>query len=100
MGNILGSWIGMRKYLETEILADSLRGRIRYECTEYVGMDGCRIFKVFADNQVKKKFSWETVNSHFIADDRFQNGKELKHPITKNEYWTDFFHNSFCYSDL
>ena len=40
MGKALGSWSGMRKYLEQEMLADSLHGRIRYGCTSYVGMDG------------------------------------------------------------
>ena len=49
MGNILGSWSGMRKYLEKDMLADSLKGRIRYGCTTYVGMDGCRIFEVCID---------------------------------------------------
>jgi len=29
MGKILGSWSGMRKYLEEEMLADALKGRIR-----------------------------------------------------------------------
>ena len=33
MGKALGSWSGMRKYLEQEMLADSLLGRIRYGCT-------------------------------------------------------------------
>ncbi|WP_442861330.1 hypothetical protein [Butyrivibrio sp. XB500-5] len=41
MGKILKSWSGMRKYLENEMLADSLRGRVRYNCTAYVGMDVC-----------------------------------------------------------
>ena len=35
MGKILGSWSGMRKYLESEMLAESLHGRIRYGCTSY-----------------------------------------------------------------
>lgn len=42
MSKILGSWSGMRKYLEKEILADSLCGRVRYGCTAYIGMDGCQ----------------------------------------------------------
>ena len=46
MGKILGSWSGMRKYLEQDMLANSLQGRIRYGCTTYVGMDGCHIFEV------------------------------------------------------
>ena len=61
-----GSWSGMRKYLEKEILADSLKGRVRYGCTTYVGMDGCKIFEVCIDDKQVKRFSWETVNNYFI----------------------------------
>lgn len=39
MGKILGSQSGMRKYLEQEMLAESLKGRVRYGCTAYPGMD-------------------------------------------------------------
>lgn len=62
MGKILGSWSGMRKYLEQEMLAPALHGRVRYGCTTYVGMDGCRIFEVCIDGRQVKRFSWETVN--------------------------------------
>lgn len=34
MGKILGSWSGMRKYLEQEMLADSLHGRVRQISTQ------------------------------------------------------------------
>ncbi len=95
MGNILGSWSGMRKYLEKEMLAECLQGRVRYECTTYAGMDGCHIFRVFVDDEVKKRFSWETVNSYFIENEKYPNGKELKSPITKNEYWKDFHYTLF-----
>ena len=60
MGKALGSWSGMRKYLEQEMLAESLKDRIRYGCTAYVGMDGCRIFELVIDNEQIKRFSWET----------------------------------------
>lgn len=40
MSKVLGSWSGMRKYLEKEMLAKSVQGRIRYNCTRYIGMDG------------------------------------------------------------
>ena len=43
MGKILGSWSGMRKYLEREMLAESLHGRIRYGCTSYPGMDNVEL---------------------------------------------------------
>ena len=73
MRKILGSWSGMRKYLEQEMLAESLKGRVRYGCTSYVGMDGCRIFEVCIDKEQLKRFSWETVNSYF-----FDNGYTYK----------------------
>lgn len=66
VGKVLGSWSGMRKYLEREMLAESLRGRVRYGCTSYVGMEDCRIFEVCVDGVQKKRFSWDTVNSYFI----------------------------------
>lgn len=66
MSKTLGSWSGMRKYLEKEILAESLQSRIRYGCTTYVGMDNCKIFEVCIDDKQVKRFSWETVNSYFI----------------------------------
>ena len=46
MGKILGSWSGMRQYLEQDMLAKCLHGRVRYNCTSYVGMDGWRIFEI------------------------------------------------------
>ena len=61
-----GSWSGMRKYLEKEMLAPSLYGRVRYNCTAYVGMDGCHIYELYMDDNLTKQFSWETVNSYFI----------------------------------
>lgn len=38
MSKILGSWSATRKYLEKEMLAESLSGRVRYNCTAYPGM--------------------------------------------------------------
>lgn len=83
MGKILGSWSGMRRYLEDEMLAESLRGRVRYGCTAYTGMDGCRIFEICIDGKQIKRFSWETVNSYFIGQ-----GFTDK---TANRYWADFW---------
>lgn len=85
MFKILGSWSGMRKYLEKEMLAPSLQGRVRYGCTHYVGMDNCRIFEVFLDGRKAKRFSWETVNSYFI-----QQGLTGR-PFGTREYWQDFW---------
>ncbi len=65
MAKILGSWSGMRVYLEREMAAPSLQGRVRYDCTSYTGMDGCRIFRFYLDDREIKRFSLETVNDHF-----------------------------------
>lgn len=46
----------MRKYLEQDMLADALKGCVRYGCTAYVGMDGCRIFEVCIDGKQVKRF--------------------------------------------
>lgn len=86
MGKILGSWSGMRKYLEQEMLAESLSGRVRYGCTSYPSMDGCCIFDLYIDGKQIKQFSWETVNSYFI-----DNGYTInKNPIGPGEYWAEF----------
>ena len=86
MGKILGSWSGMRKYLEEEMLHPSLRGMIRYDCTTYVGMDGCRVFTLFVEGKPFKRFSWETVNSFFIA----HGYAEKTSPMSVPEYWQGF----------
>ena len=87
MEKILGSWSGMRKYLEKKMLAESLHGRVRYGCTRYVGMDGCHIFEVCIDGVQMKRFSWETVNTYFI-----KNGyKDGSHPFGVGEYWDGFW---------
>ena len=82
-----GSWSGMRKYLEKEMLADSLKGRIRYGCTTYVGMDGCKIFEVCIDDKQVKHFSWETVNNYFIE----KGYKTIEKPHGAIEYWNEFW---------
>ncbi|NLM56570.1 MAG: hypothetical protein GX192_03865 [Clostridiales bacterium] len=87
MGKILGSWSGMRKYLEKDMLAECLRGRVRYNCTAYPGMDGCHIFEVYIDDKLVKQFSWETVNTYFI-----KNGyKKNPDPYGIMEYWEEFW---------
>lgn len=87
MGKILGSWSGMRKYLEEEMIADSLKGRIRYSCTSYVGMHGCHIFEIRINGETFKRFSLETVNTYFI-----NNGfTERKNHYCTAEYWSEFW---------
>lgn len=87
MSKILGSWSGMRKYLEEEMLCPSLRGRVRYGCTRYVGMDSDHIFDVWVDGRQVKRFSLETVNEYFIAQ-----GYTIKRsPMSIHDYWEDFW---------
>ena len=85
MGKAEKSWSGMRKYLEREMLAEELRGRIRYHCSTAVGMDGCRFFELYMDGVCVKRFSWETVNSWFLA----QEGLEQPRPMSIPDYWRD-----------
>ncbi len=86
MSKVLGSWSGMRKYLEQEMLADSLKNQVRYRCAAYVGMDGCHVFEVFINDTLVKRFSWETVNTYFI-----ENGyKGTRDYYGTNEYWNGF----------
>lgn len=87
MSKILGSWSGMRKYLEQEMLAESLHGRIRYGCTTYTGMDDCHIFEICVDGKQIKQFSWETVNSYFVE----MGYKENKEQGFLNGYWDGFW---------
>ena len=82
-----GSWSGMRKYLEQEMLAEEWKGRVRYHCTTCVNMDGCRLFEVYIDGQCFKRFSWETVNCYFID----MNYVEKQRPMDHIEYWDGFW---------
>ena len=86
MSKVLGSWSGMRKYPEEELLAESLRGRVRYGCTSFVGMDGCRIFDISIDGKQVKRFSPETVNTYFI-DNGYTTNKD---PRGVSEYRAEF----------
>lgn len=88
MRKILGSWSAMRKYLEKEMLAQSLKGRVRFNCTRYVGMDNSHIFEVFIDDVLVKQFSWETLNTYFIN----QGCKKSETQSTGiQRYWEDFW---------
>lgn len=87
MCKILGSWSTMRKYLEKEMLAPSLQGRIRYNCTRYIGMDMDHIFEVFIDNILVKQFSCETLNTYFI-NQGYKNDDTCSSGIQK--YWECF----------
>lgn len=69
------------------MLADCLEGRVRYGCTTYVGMDGCKIFEVCIDDKQVKRFSWETVNNYFIE----KGYKSIEKPFGAIEYWDEFW---------
>ena len=91
----LASWSKMRKYLEQEMIADSLKGRIRFNCTAYPNMGGMHIFEIFVDNKIEKQFSWETVNTYFRTDEKFPNGKGKIPHDSLYGYWTGFG-NTLC----
>lgn len=78
MGKILGSWSGMRKYLEEDMICDSLKGRIRYNCTSFPNMDGCGLFEIFVDEKSFKRFSMETVASSLSRNNK---------PVNRQEFW-------------
>ncbi|MBQ4348385.1 MAG: hypothetical protein IJC79_02055 [Clostridia bacterium] len=78
-----GSWSGMRKYLEKEMLAESLKGRLRYGCTQYEGMDE-KIFEVCIDGKQSKRFSRETVATYFI-DKGYAGFEKIQ---GNGEYWS------------
>ncbi|MBR4728141.1 MAG: hypothetical protein IK080_09675 [Clostridia bacterium] len=88
MAKIEGSWSGMRKYLEQEMLADSLRGRVRWQCVSFRDMDGLCMFSLCVDGVTVKQFSWETVNSYFIAQG--MKSEAAAHPRGRREYWMEF----------
>ena len=87
MGRIEGSWSGMRKYLEKEVLAECLKGRVRYNCTRFTGMEADHLFELYIDDALVKRFSLETVNSYFIAREHKQDQK----PCGAGAYWDGFW---------
>lgn len=91
----LSSWSKVRKYLEQEMLADSLKGRIRFNCTAFPNMDGMHIFEIFIDGKPEKQFSWETVNSYFIKNEKFPNGKGKQIVGSTHGYWEGFHETLF-----
>ena len=98
MSKILGSWSGMRKYLEQEMLAPSLQGRIRYGCKSH----HFKSFEVYIDSELAKQFSWEIAqknvreNSALYDNNLYGNtelfGSFIKIPLTlRTEYGEDEF---------
>lgn len=58
---ILGSWSAMRKYLEQDMLAPSLRGRVRYSCAKFPQTDEQGRFGIHIDGEPWKYFSMESI---------------------------------------
>ena len=85
-----GSWSGMRKFLEQDILAECLRGRIRYNCPGGVNLYEFHRIEVCVDGKPYKNFSWEAVNSYFIR----QGYVQKTYPMNVMDYWKDYW-NTF-----
>ena len=81
-----GSWSGMRRWLEREMTAEALRGRVRYRCTRYTGMDNDHLYEVFVDGNMVKRFSLETVR------DRLKRDGKITEPLAGGVtgYWNGF----------
>ena len=57
-GKIEGSWKGMKKYLEQDMLCNSLRGSVSYYCTWHPKFGGLsRLFSISLDGTILKKFN-------------------------------------------
>ena len=64
----MGSWSAVRKWLEEEMLCDSLKGRVRYNLTRYANMGMlCGLFEIYVDKKLVKQFSWETIGAEAKA---------------------------------
>ena len=53
-----GSWKGMKKYLEKDMLCEKLRGRVSYQCEVYPKFGSNAVFTVSLDGEAKKKFGF------------------------------------------
>ncbi len=68
-----GSWSGMRKYLEQDMLAEPLHGRIRYDCTAYPQANySSRMFALWVDGEIVQRFCIEEACRWFVETGRIQ----------------------------
>lgn len=98
MSKVLGSWSGMRKYLEQDMLADSLKGRVAYSCTSYPNMDDCKIFEICIDGKTYKRFSMESV-AFSVKSDSKQNAWTVywaEKGLSSNYDRDEFDDEEFC----
>ena len=88
-----GSWKGMKKYLEKDMLCEALRGRVSYDFTWYPAFGGLSaVFTVLLNGQPAKKFgaayAWKKLTGQ---------GFEIRYiddvchvPFTTREEYTDW----------
>ena len=81
-----GSWSGMRRWLEQEMLAEPLRGRVRYQCTRFVGMDNDHLYEIYVDGKMVKRFSLETVRDCLARQGLIRQ----QPPVGYRGYWNGF----------
>jgi hypothetical protein len=89
---IEGSWSGMKKYLEQEMLCEALRGRVTYDLTRFrpAGDEGA-VFTVSLDGQPVKRFGF-----HLAAKAMRDQGFDIRHAWDisfeqRDEYTDDEF---------
>lgn len=76
------SWSGMRKYLEQEMLAPSLRGRVRYHCgAPLEGEAG--LFAVYVDDRLIRRYSMDGMASSLYRGEK---------PTDMDAFWRGYWH--------
>ena len=88
-----GSWKGMKKYLEQDMLCEALWGRISYDFTWYPAFGGSSaVFTVILDSRPAKKFG-----AAYACKMLAQQGFEMQHvdavdrvPFAEREEYTDW----------
>ena len=86
---IEGSWSGMKKYLEQEMLCPALRGRVSYDLTRFrsAGDEGT-VFTVCLDGQPVKQFGFQ-----LAAKALREQGFDIRHawdvPFDQRDEYTD-----------
>ena len=88
MGKAEKSWSGMRRYLEKEMLAPSLSGRVRYHCASYTGMENGLRFEVYIDGEKACLFSMETMAKALYDGPRPIEPDQLQSSFW-NHYWQE-----------
>ncbi len=83
-----GSWSGMRKYLEGDMLAPCLRGRIRYDCTAYPQANySSRMFALWVDGEIVQRFCIEEACRWFVETGRIPWEKDEHIAIRWHAFW-------------